>query len=186
MGVHSAHLSDAEATCPTPCPHQHATSGSRRVCTHPFPSQSFPNSNPGRATRDPGNGRSRKLRRSTSELWELAHHACVADGCGAYTFYRIQVKDLKVRARRQQDSRAGGASRSARSRFSTQRGTGLQVFVETGGAKETTCQGAAMAGEMKRSESRRREAACRGPHLLSLPPAAREGRRNLPKMTEGT
>lgn len=62
------------------------------------------------------------------------------------------------------------------------RGTGLQVFVETGGAGETTCQGAASEGEMKRrGESRRREAACRGPHLPQSPPAAREGRRNLPK-----
>lgn len=99
----------------------------------------------------------------------------MTDNCDAYTFYTIQVKDLKVRARRQHKSKAGDASKFARSRFSTQWGTELQVFMKTGGAKEREA----------RADGERLPAG--DPHLcsvcLQLP---WEERRNLPKMTEGT
>ena len=149
------------------------TSVSRNACTHPFP----PNLSRISTQEEPQGTQEMEGAESLDwahwNYWSLPTHSSVTDNCDAYTFYTIQVKDLKVRARRQHKSKAGDASKFARSRFSTQWGTELQVFMKTGGAKETMCQWAAMVGEMTRSKSRRREAACWGPSsLFSLPPAA--------------
>ena len=159
--------------CPTPCPHQHTTSVSRNACMHPFPPNlsRIPTQEEPQGTQEMEGAGS--LDWALWNSWSLPTHSCVADKCDAHTFYTIQVKDLKVRARRRHESKVGDASKFARSRFSTQWGTELQVFMKTGGAKETMCQWAAMVGEMTRSKSRRREAPCWRPScLLSLPPSA--------------
>lgn len=64
--------------------------------------------------------------------WNLPTLSCEADDCDVYTFHTIQVNELKDRASRQHQNKAGGASKSARSRFSTQWGAELQVLVKKG------------------------------------------------------
>lgn len=169
--VSTAHTSVMQRQCALHRAHTSTWRQSAGMVYTPFPSQSFPNFNPGRATGTQEMEGAESLDWAHWNYWSLPTHPCVTDDCDAYTFYTTQVTDLKVR--RQHESKAGDASKCARSRFSTQWGTELQVFMKTGAAKETMCQWAAMVGEMTRSKSRRQEAACWGPSsLFSLPPAA--------------